>query len=157
MKRIVREISDWQIPGKEVILKHLGDLEKWSVKSIDAIDGRIWFEQPDGNQMWMPKDCGCVLEQITFEQAFSEYKSKPIVALFHEGVEYLSKYRYGDFDDYATVLVGFKENEFEIEVHDDLESWICESDEAQFYQAESWLDLHLNCIPTLIRMAREGA
>lgn len=177
MKRIVKELKDWRQKGARIKLLPTIRFQQYAPINVvvDAcsdneisfiFNSKVWtetyypHEDEDGiSYLVTAKESKveyliCPEDQITFEQAFKTWDDKPIAFIGKDStvfwiVEYSPQLAKRDNTFY--VLSNHKELDGEacytLDIIKSLEPFNC-------YQAESNEDLHLNVIPTLIRMAR---
>lgn len=104
--------------------------------------------------LWTKEDVNsayCLVDQITFEQAFVDYKIKPIAFVKDNLVLWVMN-------------IGESGHTFRINLSDRNDPvWLSSNDlltlfhnKSQFYQSESWEIFNEIDLPTLIRMARES-
>jgi hypothetical protein len=165
MKRIVKEVQDWKKIGREILLSDNTKIISAQVKDDkadiqgDIEEGLCLVETKTGYFCRIIKNTGQeigsnfrVMEQITFEQAFAEWKSKPIAFSLNKEISYLA---IGSLENFGRIidLCGTFGQSMHI---DSIKQIAFDNGEIAFYQDESWHDLHLNVIPALMRMAEKN-
>lgn len=155
MKRIVREVSDWKVGDKitascteGMVNLTITEISKTMIEAKSEFGVYMFY---DNGKSTIRKDLEIIgFGQITFEQAFAEWETKPIAFIYnHKEVGWL--YDKAAIDEYYEWSTNNKSNCTSPHLLINNET---ESHNYECYQADSWDDLHLNVIPTLIRMAR---